>query len=148
MDHCLPQDVLFAYWDDELATDRRAFVAKHVDACAECRRSLDAWAAASRNVLAPLRVRASESFVQNVMRSVRLYDEQNERLDWRRFVRWAIPALALSAASFAGTLIYTLQPPVVTPDNVISDDQDAVTLTSWLSRSDDEPVLASLVMPR
>ena len=96
-------DKLFAWLDGELPPAESAQVATHVADCAECRAQADAWRGAAAAYLHPLRVRESEPFVQQVMRSIRaLPDTVLAPFS----LRWAFPALALSMAGFALVLLY------------------------------------------
>jgi hypothetical protein len=101
-----------------------------------------------RSLLAPLRVESSEVFVQNVMRKVRAYGQRDEWVLWPRFVRWALPALALSVSSFAAAMIYTIGPAPTSPESLLLEDQTQNTSTSWISSPPNEDQILDSVVAK
>ena len=79
----------------------------------------EGWEQTSRTFLQPFRIADSEAFVQNVMRKVRIYDQNEERRNWTYFARWAFPVLALSFTGFAVALVLTVQPLDVSVDSLV-----------------------------
>jgi anti-sigma factor RsiW len=131
MDHPEIREKLFAYYDGELAASDRTLVKLHLYECADCRGELERWAQASHAVLEPLRAPATEYFVQNVMRRIRIYVEDNEGQRWQAFVRWALPALAFAATGFAAIFLYTMWPTEVSSGSEILTDSNASATVSW-----------------
>ncbi|HVO32318.1 MAG TPA: zf-HC2 domain-containing protein [Elusimicrobiota bacterium] len=143
MNHPWSEEQLMEYRDGELAAELRRSLEAHVGMCVSCRGRLAQWDGDSRLALAPLRMAASEAFVQDVMRKVRLASSaapsvQGDGL----FLRWALPTLALSMAGFAGALVYTVQPVMPTTQTLLAGESTSNSMADWMSNpTSDEQVL-------
>lgn len=106
----------------------------------------EGWEQTSRVFLQPFRMTGSEAFVQNVMRRIRAYDQNEARKHWAYFTRWAIPALALSFTGFAAALVLTVQPIDVSADTVLVASQGQNVAADRLSGlPDEDQILDSVV---
>jgi anti-sigma factor RsiW len=119
MNHELMKDLLFAFYDGQISPPDRAVVASHLSGCGDCRDALEHWKQTADAFLAPFQAESSPQAVDNVMRKIRILDEGRETLRWRSFVRWALPALALSFTGFTAALVMTVQPTEVSADTLL-----------------------------
>ena len=122
MDHEEIKEKLIEFYDGFAPSEIRSLIQYHVEGCEECRTQLDRWKQISKAYLQPLQVGYSEAFVQEVMRNVRRFAPLRESIRWPLFARWAIPALALSATSFAAVFAYTTQRAALSTDTLLTED--------------------------
>jgi len=147
MNHTELQEKLWAFYDGELSGEDRTALAAHTDICSDCRDQLSDWKRTRDQILRPLRTAASEPFVHSVMRRIRALDAAPARLPF--FVRWALPALAFSAAGFAASLLYVLQPSGASPESLLWADHSTNLSAQWLAdHPDEDQILTSAVTPQ
>jgi len=146
MDHSEIKERLFDYYDGELPSAERTLIKLHLHDCGECRRQLELWAQTATALLQPLRAGSTDYFVQNVMRRVRLFVQRDEGRRWESFVRWALPALALSAGAFAVLFLYTMWPGEGSANSELLGEAGTAVTASWnATTAGDDPLTLAML---
>jgi anti-sigma factor RsiW len=147
MDHSQIKLKLFDYLDGPISREDKRIVEEHLQACTDCRNQLENWSHISRTVLQPLKAVQTDLFVQNVMRQVRAYDQKEDAVQWRHFLRWAFPILAFSVSGFVATLVYTLEPAKPSTAALLIGESSPTYSTEALeSVSSDDQLMDSVMM--
>jgi len=120
VNHERMKDMVFSLYDGELGETDRSLAEEHVASCRECRQEYENWQGISRSIFAPGQVPVGESFVQSVMRRIRVDEETPPHLGWSPFQRWATAfgyglAVLLLWMSFVNTTPYVSTEDLVFP---------------------------------
>jgi anti-sigma factor RsiW len=147
MDHPEIKQKLFDYPDGLIGSEDKEVLKEHLQTCPDCQNLVENWHQISKNFLQPLHAVPTEVFVQNVMRKVRAYVLRDDVLQWRHFVRWAFPVLALSVSGFVAILTYTLEPTQTSPTALLIGEATPSYSTEILANSSsDDHLMDSVIM--
>lgn len=137
MNHAMAHERLSEYRDGELAPELRADLESHLNLCADCRGTLDAWLFASRFLFSGSAVPSpieTEAFTARVMS--RLAERASSGSKWYASYwpgsgNWLLP-LAGAALALAALLVTPAgsQDPV---EALLQQDEGGSTLLEWLS---------------
>ncbi len=149
MNHEWMKDQVFALYDQRLPDDAARMIQAHLDGCSECRDVLENWKKSSRAVLQPLQLPHSDLFVRRVMSRVQAFSQKDEeRIRWGAFIRWAVPALALSAAGFTLGVVSTTESATISTEGLLWGDQEQNLTAEWFSHPPTEDQILNAAVAR
>lgn len=118
---CKNEALLSALLDGELPAAIEAGVRRHLEACPQCRRQVEALRQADATVRSMAPMAPSEDFDRTFWRRVDELEEgriRRARFSHRVFGRWPALAAGLTAACLAVLLIYPAREGALTPEEV------------------------------